>query len=369
MAKEFLIGKTKVGGNNPCFIVAEIGINFDSEYDNALQLIDAAAAAGCDAVKFQLFKAEMMYVPKAGKYTIASGKKKDIVEIVREGELPPAWIPKLKRYAESKKLEFFVTTCDERSTDILEKYRASAYKIASYEITHLPLLTYTAKTKKPIIFSSGGSTLKEVTEAMEVIQKTGNKKIIVNHCIGQYPAPLKNLNLRVISMLSLAFPDVIVGYSDHSQDPVKAPRAAVVLGAKLIEKHITLDKNLPGPDHMFALNPKELALMVKTIRQTEKELRQGKKITIDPLLLGASGRKTLVGEESVRRFAYRCLFAKESIKKGEPFTKKNLIVLRPGKVKRGLEPTYYDFLIKGKYKATKNIGQFEPIGWDSILTI
>jgi sialic acid synthase SpsE len=361
MVKEFFIGKTKVGGNNPCFVVAEIGINFDSEYDIALKLIDVAAAAGCNAVKFQLFKAETMYTPKAGKYTTASGKKKDIVDIVRKGELPSIWIPKLKAYTQKKGLEFFVTTCDEHSTDILEKYHASAYKIASYEITHLPLLTYTAKTKKPIIFSSGGAHVSEIIEAVETIKKTNNQKIALMHCIGQYPAPLTTLNLRVISMLRLAFPDVVVGYSDHSEDPVAAPRAAVALGAKIIEKHITLDKNLPGPDHMFALNPAGLALMVKTIRQTEKELNQGKKIKINPVLLGTSERKTFKGEQSVRQFAYRCLFAKEPIKKGERFTKKNLIVLRPGKAKRGVEPKYYEFLTNNKCCATRQISRWQPV--------
>ncbi len=363
--KEFIIGKTKVGGSNPCFIVAEIGINFDSEYGNALKLIDVAAAAGCSAVKFQLFKAETMYTPKAGKYTTASGKKKDIVEIVKEGELPSLWIPRLRDFAKAKGLEFFVTTCDEKSTDILEKYGASAYKIASYEITHLPLLTYTAKNQKPMIFSSGGSNLSEIIEAMDAITKTGNHQIALMHCIGQYPAPLESLNLSVISLFRLAFPDVVIGYSDHSQDPVVAPRAVVALGAKIIEKHITLDKNLPGPDHMFALNPGELKLMVQAIRQAEKELQEGKKITIDPKLLGNSERKTLKGEESVRSFAYRCLFAKELIKKGERFSKKNVIVLRPGKTKRGLEPKYYQ-LLQG-HKATKKIAQFSPIQWDDVL--
>ena len=366
MAKEFIIGKTKVGGSNPCFIIAEIGINFDSEYENALKLIEVASKAGCNAVKFQLFKAETMYTPKAGKYNTASGKKKDIISIVKEGELPPGWIPKLKEYAYKKNLEFFVTTCDENSTDILAKYKVSAFKIASYEITHIPLLRYTAKKDKPIIFSSGGSNLSEVIEAMESIKKEGNNNIALMHCIGQYPAPLNSLNLKVISMLQMVFPNDVIGYSDHSLSPTVAPRVAVALGAKIIEKHITLDKNLPGPDHIFALNPNELVLMVKTIRQTEKELKQGKTIKVNPILLGTSERKTSPGETFVRNFAYRCLFAKDNIKKGEMFSKKNLIVLRPGKIKRGIEPKYYDFLI-AKYRAIRNIPKLKTINWEDVL--
>ncbi len=364
--KEIIIGKTKVGGDNPCFVVAEIGINFDGKYEQATTLIKAAVKAGCSAVKFQLFKAERMYPKEAGKYLTARGEKKDIVKIIKERELPIDWVPRLRNYTKKKGLEFFSSVCDEESADILEKYGGDAYKNTSYEITHIPLIRHIAKKKKPIIFSCGGATLPEVAEAMEVFQKEGNQNIALLHCIGQYPAPLESLNLSIITTLQIVFPDVVVGYSDHSSDPVIAPRAAVALGAKIIEKHITLDRNFPGPDHSFALNPAELTLMVKTIRKTEKEMKKGKRIKIDPILLGTSERKTYPGEKWLRDFTYRCLFAKRNIKKGEKFTRNNIIVLRPGKKKRGLKPKYYELLIKG-YKAVRNIPQAKGITWDDIL--
>ncbi len=207
--KEIIIGKTKVGGNNPCFIVAEIGINFDGKYEQALSLIDVAKKASCNAVKFQLFKAGKMYTKNAGNFQIANGSQRDIIKIVKEGELPPEWIPKLKKYANDKGLEFFSTVCDEEGADILESYGVDAFKIASYEITHIPLLRHIAKKKKPIIFSSGGATLSEIKEALKVFQEEGNSEIALMHCIAKYPAPLEILNLKVIRSLRLNFPDLV----------------------------------------------------------------------------------------------------------------------------------------------------------------
>lgn len=364
---EFKIGKTKVGVNNPCFIVAEIGINFDGDFKKALKLIDSAANAGCSAVKFQLFRADEMYIKGTGEDKSGDGRKKDIYKIVKEGELSESWIPKLKTYANKKDLEFFSTVCEKVGVDVLEKYNPGAYKIASYEITHIPLLRHAAKTRKPIIFSSGDATLLEISEALEVFKKENNPKIALLHCIGSYPAPLENLNLNVIKTLSLAFPNVVIGYSDHSVDPTIAPQAAVALGAKIIEKHITLDKNSPGPDHIFALEPKELSLMVKIIRHTEGKLKKGENISIDEKILGTSEKKAYSkNEQMTKDFGYRCIFARKNIKKGGLFTEKNMIVLRPGNEKRGLHPRYYELLLN-RYRASRDIKANVSIGWDDIL--
>ncbi|MBU4461501.1 N-acetylneuraminate synthase family protein, partial [Patescibacteria group bacterium] len=214
--KELIIGKTKVGGKNPCFIVAEIGINFNGKYENAINLIDAAAKAGCNAVKFQLFKAKKMYTEKAGDYFRTNSKKENIFRLVKKAELPENWIPKLKKHANSNGLEFFSTACDEESADVLEKNNISAYKIASYEITHVPLLKHIAKKGKPIIFSSAGATIKEIKDALKILKEEKNNEIVLMHCIGKYPTPLKDLNLNVIDDLRKRFPEVIIGYSDHS---------------------------------------------------------------------------------------------------------------------------------------------------------
>lgn len=363
--KEFVIGKTKVGGSNPCFIVAEIGINFNGKYENALKLIDTASKAGCNAVKFQLFSADKMYTPSAGEDKSGKGRKKDIYKIVKESELPVKWISKLKDYANKLGLEFFSTVCDEGGVDTLERFGVDAFKIASYEITHLPLLHYVAKNKKPIIFSCGASNIKEVVEALKVFKKEKNEKIALLHCVAKYGADLSSLNLNIIKTLQLKFPEVIIGYSDHSADPIKAPVAAVALGAKIIEKHITLDKKMPGPDHFFALEPKELDLMVKAIRDAEEKIKKEIKIKIAPELLGSAERKVFEDEKIPRDFTHRCIFATKDIKKGEILDKNNIAVLRPGNEKKGLEPQYYHKIIGCKSK--KNISKYKGIVWGDIF--
>lgn len=364
--KEFFIGKTKIGGNNPCFIVAEIGINFDGKLDQAFLLIDEAKTAGCDAVKFQLFKAEKMYTKKAGEYLKQSGEKGDIFKLVKTAEMPSGWIPKLKEYAENKGLEFFSTACDQESVDILEKYGVCAYKIASYEMTHEPLVRYIARKKKPVIFSCGASTIEEIENTLKIFKEEGNDKIALLHCIAKYPAPLESLNLNTIAYLKERFERLIIGYSDHSLDPVIAPSIAVYLGAKVLEKHITLDRNLPGRDHYCAINPKELSLMVKAIRETENKIKTGEKIEIDERVLGKKERKVFKDEEDIRSFAYRCIFAKKNIKKGELLNKDNIAVLRTGNQEKGLEPRYYDLLINGCV-ANKDITEDKSINKEDVI--
>ncbi len=170
---------------------------------------------------------------------------------------------------------FLSTVCDEGSADLLYATSPSAFKIASYELNHLPLLKYVAGLKTPIIFSTAGADISDIQEAYQTITGEGNKEIAIMHCVAKYPAPPEYSNLSVIPMLAAAFPDAVIGFSDHSAHPYDVPCAAVRLGAKLIEKHFTIDKNLPGADHSFALNPDELKEMVAAIRSVEAELRQG----------------------------------------------------------------------------------------------
>lgn len=366
MSKVITIGKTKVGGSHPCFIIAEVGINFDGKYDQALALIDAAADAGCNAVKFQMFKAERMYAKKAGKYKTASKGLQDIIEIVKEGELPPAWVPKLQTYAKKRGIEWFSSVCDEQSSDILTKNRISAYKMTSYELTHLPLFKHMAKEGKPVIISSGGGSLKEVAEAVEVVREAGCDDILLNHCNGVYPPKKNDLNLGIIKTFQLAFPDVVIGYSDNGSDPkLRAAHYAVALGVKAYEVHITLDRSLPGPDHSFALEPKELKALVDDIRQTEKEIKAGKEIRVDEASFGSTERKGYPAESYVRKFCYRSVFTKKSIKKGERLTKQNIAVLRRGIHKAGLEPKYYDVVMG--HRASRNIKENVALQWNDVL--
>lgn len=364
--QEFVIGKTEIGGKNPCFITAEIGINHDGKFNQAIKLIDSAIDAKCSAVKFQLFSAETMYAENAGELKTASGQKVNIRDIIKTTELPTDWIPKLKKYANRNGLEFFSTVCSEDDVDKYQKYEPDAYKIASYEITHIPLLRYVARQKKPVVFSSACSTLQEVADAVDIFREERNKNVVLMHCVGKYGANLKDLNLNIIKTLKLAFPDLIIGYSDHSSEPLDAPIAAVTLGAKMIEKHITLDRSLPGVDHSFALTPNELKQMVNGIRSAEEKIKQRKNFRINTVVLGTSERKVYPIEKYVRNFAYRSIFTNRQIRKGEKFNSKNISVLRPGDNKRGLEPKFYEIILN-KHKASRNIPPFRGLQWEDIL--
>lgn len=373
---QFFIGKHKVGRNQPCFITAEVGINFDGDWDTALKMIDASAEAGCDGVKFQLFRSERMYVPKAGKLVTANGKKVDIHTLLKTVELSYDWLKKLKKYTEERGMEFFASVCDEVSADALYKVGTPAFKITSYEMTHIPLMEHISGRGVPIILSCGGNTMSELVETIQAAKDAGQKDILLMHCIAKYDAPLDALHLNVLKTLMLQFPDLVIGYSDHSADPVKAPVAAVALGAKMIEKHITLDRSLPGPDHSFALEPHQLKQMVQAIRKTEKDLKQGKSIPIDPKVLGRSERVTFPEEAYVKLYASRMCAAVKDIKKGERFTSKNIAVLRPGELgkkfaKHAVYPIMYNRLIGKKdnhhYAATRNITAGEIVTWDAIM--
>ena len=364
LQKEFIVGKTKIGGSNPCFIIAEIGINFNGDYQKAMELIDSAKNAKCSAVKFQLFSAKKMYIPGAGEDKSGAGRKKDIYKIVQENELPIKWIPRLKEYANELGLEFFSTVCDEDGVDILEKFGVDAFKIASYEITHLPLLRHVARTNKPIIFSCGASEMEEISQAMAVLREEKNEKIALLHCIAKYGVDLSSVNLNIIKTLRMQFPEAIIGYSDHSADPIAAPVGAVALGAKIIEKHITLNKAMPGPDHFFALEPKELAMMVSAIREAERKIKNKEDINIAPELLGDYKRKTFEEENIPRNFTHRRIFAIKAIKRGGILSNENIAVLRPGNIKGGLEAKYYQEITG--CAAKKDIPIYKGITWSDV---
>lgn len=372
----FKIGKKWIGRNEPCFIVAEIGINFDADHDKALTMIGEAAKAGCDAVKFQVFKSERMYTQGAGKLVAANGKKVDIHKLLKNVELPYEWLSELKKHAEKLDMEFFASVCDEISADALRDAGTVAYKIASYEAgSHVPLMAHVSGKGLPIIMSCGGCTISETEEAIETSRGEGQKNIVLMHCIAKYGAPLSTLNLNVINTLMGQFPGIVIGYSDHSADPTAAPVAAVALGVKMVEKHITLDKRSEGPDHSFALEPDELKIMVKAIRKTEEKLNSGKGIKVDSKLLGRSDRNPFLEEVYVRDFAFRRLFVIKNIKNNEKFTPDNIAVLRPGEkgkkfAKSALHSRYYNILIgkNGKgARAMRALKIGDPVTWDDVM--
>ncbi len=335
-----------IGDGESCFIVAEIGCNHDGKLSQAKQLIDLAAESGCDAVKFQLFSANKLFNEYLQYERM--GQRRDWIDLLKGLELPQKWLHILSSYCQKKGIIFFSSVCDEEKIDWLEEIGVPAFKIPSYELTHLPLLKYVAKKKKPIILSSGIGIEKEIREAINTIYKEGNKNIILTHCVSAYPTQLEDLNLKTISYYKKKF-RIPVGLSDHSLGSFSS-QIAVALGANLVEKHITLDKKLPGPDHYFALNKKEIKDWVKRIRNTEESLGRIKK---EP----APGEKKEV-------FWRRAIWAKRDILKGTKLKEEMLMILRPSPV-GSLEPKrIYEILNK---KTKKNIQKGELITWDKLL--
>ncbi|RLE42483.1 spore coat protein [Candidatus Woesearchaeota archaeon] len=356
---EFAIGNKRVGGNNPCFLVAEIGINHNGKISIAKKLIEEAAKAGFDAIKLQTFKVNKLFHKDAGTVKFSS-QEYSIREVNKRFELPEEWLPELKRYANEMGLVLFSSVCDEGSADILHKYGFPAYKLTSTAITHHPLQVHVARLGKPVILSTGASTLQEVREAYETVTKY-NPEVALLHCVVCYPTPLEYANLLVIRTLADNFPKAVIGFSDHTEHPYKAPVGAIAMGAKIIEKHITLDKNMEGPDHFFALNPEQMRLMVREVRRAEDIIRNGGRIEVDKVLLGSPKKVVYDIEQYSKRFSNRCIYAAKDLRKGEKLTKEKLEVLRPGNKARGLPPKYYFPLIRGEYILVNDIKAHEPI--------
>jgi N,N'-diacetyllegionaminate synthase len=328
-AGPFTLGPRPVGDGHPCFVIAEAGSNHDGSLDQARRLVDVAAAAGADAVKFQLFRAGRLYTRGAGRSEYLK-LDRDIFEIIAAMEMPYEWLPVLAEHARGQGLEFMASPFDEESADRLDPFVRS-FKIASYEMTHVPLVRHLAAKGKPLVMSTGTADLDEVATAVGEVAGAGAPPLALMQCTAAYPAPLDALNLRAVGRLKAAF-GIPVGLSDHSRDPFVGPLAAVALGANLLEKHFTLDNALPGPDHRFAVEPAELRAMVERVRGVEEALGTGDK-HVQPV------------EQELRRFARRAIFAARDIAAGEPFSRANLAVLRCGTLEPGLPPAALDALL------------------------
>ena len=314
-----------VGDGEPCFIIAEAGSNHNGRIDQAKRLIDVAVGAGADAVKFQLFRASKTYNKSAGTSDYLK-LDKPIYEIISDMEMPYEWLPELANHSKQRGIIFLSSVFDEDSVEQLDPY-VPAYKIASYEMTHLPLVRHIAGKGKPVIISTGTANLEEVDETVEAFLGTGNKDLVLLQCTASYPAPVSSLNIRAIPTMRAAF-GVPVGFSDHSREALIGPLAAVALGAAIVEKHFTLSNQLPGPDHAFSLEPRELRDMVEKIRELEQAM--------------GSGDKVMQPEESeLRAFARRSIFVTADIALGEKITTENVAVLRCGRLSPGLEPKHY----------------------------
>ena len=340
------IGNRYIGEDEPVFIIAEAGVNHNGDMELAKKLIDVAAEAKADAIKFQTFKAEHVVTKTAQKasYQIKNTRSNESqYEMIKKFELTEEEFKELYNYAKKKSIIFLSTPFDFESVDFLNELGIPAFKVSSGDLTNIPFLEYIAKKEKPIILSTGMGTIGEVEEAVNAIKEMGNENLILLHCVSNYPAKIESLNLRAIKTLKGTF-KLPTGFSDHSLG-IYAPIAAVALGAVVIEKHFTLDKKLPGPDHKASLDPDELKEMIKTIRLIEKALGNGIK-------------KPTVEEEEIKKVVRRSIVAKVEIPKGTTITKDMITFKRPGV---GLLPKYIKYII-GK-KARRKISIDELIFW------
>lgn len=311
------------------YIIAEAGVNHNGEIENAFKLIDAAIEAKADAVKFQLFNAENIVSKNAKKaeyQKAATDQDETQFEMLKKLELSQDEYIKLHEYCMDKPITLLATAFDFDSIDFLQKLDTPVWKIPSGEVTNLPYLEKIAKVNKPIIISTGMCSMSEVEQAVTIIKKY-NDNITVLHCNTEYPTPYRDVNLRAMQTMKDAF-SIEIGYSDHTES-IEIPIAAVAMGASIIEKHFTLDKNMKGPDHAASLEPNELKRMIEAIRNVENALGSGKK-------------QASQSEMKNKDVARKSIVAKTKISKGDIYTTDNLDIKRPGS---GVSPMkWYDVL-------------------------
>lgn len=328
--KEIVIGNKTISNNTPTFIVAEAGVNHNGDMGLAKKLINTAAECGVDAVKFQSFKTKNLIldnIEKAPYQKRTTGSGETQADMLKRLEVSINDMKELKKYAESKGLIFLSTPFEEESLEELEGIGVKAYKIAATDLTNIHFLRQVATKGKPIILSAGMCYMDEVRKALEAIYPI-NKDLILLQCTANYPINDNEANIGIIKTFKNSF-DMLVGYSDHSKG-VGASPYAVAIGAKVIEKHFTLDRNMEGPDHKASLEPRELKELVQTIRRVEKYIGNGIKT---PTL----------SEQFTRKSLQKCLVAKSDIAEGEKLTESNIIAKRTNG--EGISALYYDDLI------------------------
>jgi len=339
-------------GDNKTFVIAELSGNHNHDFNIAVKTLKAMKEAGADAVKLQTYTADSLTIDCNNKYFQIKGGTlwdgKTLYELYKEVYTPWDWHPKLQKIAKELGLIFFSTPFDKTAVDFLEKLNVPVYKVASFEANDIPLIEYIASKKKPVIISTGMSTLGEIKDAVKACKDKNNNQIILLKCTSAYPAPFNEVNLNTIPDMKKKF-KTIIGLSDHTYG-ISVPIAAIGLGAKVVEKHFILDRKLGGPDAEFSLEPQEFKAMVKSIREVEEAM-------------GAITYKLSPKILTSRKFQ-RSLFAVEDINRGEKFTEKNIRSIRPG---YGLSPKYfYDIIGKA---AKKNIKKGTPLSWKLVSKI
>ena len=324
------LGGRLVGLGNPCFVIAEAGVNHNGDINMAHRLVDLAVESGADAVKFQTFQTERIIsrrAPKADYQVKNTGADESQFDMIKALELPEEGFAQLMAHCQDRGILFLSTPFDHESVDILARLDVAAFKVGSGEITNLPLLEKIAGHGKPMIISTGMATIGEVETAVRVAQEAGTQEVILLHCVSNYPADPADVNLTAMHTMSRAF-GLPVGYSDHTVG-LEVPLAAVALGASVIEKHVTMDKSLPGPDHFASLEPDELKRMISGIRIVEKSLGHGRKEPAE-------------SETNTIAVARKSLVARLDLPAGTVLTEEMIDIKRPG---NGLPPVMRPHLV------------------------
>jgi len=338
------IGDSEIGEGYPAYIIAEVGSNHNGDIVQAKRLIDVAASSGADAVKFQIFKADQLYSHFTPEFSYLKGQ--DTYQLMERLETPRQWIRELASHCREKEIDFLATPFDFDAVNLLEPH-VPAYKISSFEIGDHELIRHAALKQKPVILSTGMASLGEIEDAIHTIQSAGNEDIILLHCTSLYPAPVHQVNLRAIRTLAHAFFRP-VGFSDHTTG-IHVPLAAIGIGACVLEKHITLSRKMTGPDHAFAIEPGELAEMIRNIRDVESAMGTGIK------------QRCQSESEEMYLKARRSIHAGVDIPRGTAITRDMLVVKRPG---YGIAPKDIS-LVVGR-KARLDIHRDQWIVWDMI---
>lgn len=345
----FKIGGKKVGDNNPVFIIAELSANHLGDFNLAVETIKSIKESGADAVKMQTYYPDTITLNcnnkyfKIGQDTVWDGST--FYELYEDAHMPWEWQPELKKIAEKLGLTVFSSPFDKTAVDFLEDMNVPAYKIASFEITDIPLIENVAACGKPVLISTGIAEFSDIELAIETCKKQGNDKIALLKCTSSYPAPLESINLKTIPNMAERF-ETVVGLSDHTLEPA-IPIGAVALGAKIIEKHFILGRELGGPDSKFSLEPQEFKSMVNSVRALETAMGE-----VSYELNDAS---------RLSRDFSRSLFVVKDVKEGELISEENVRSIRPG---FGLHPKYLRDILGKKF--SENLEKGTPLSWDYV---
>ena len=349
LSREISIEGRKIGPDHPCFIIAEMGINHNGNIGLAVEMIDQMAECGVDSVKFQTFKAEEFVSDEKEEYEyLSQGKlvRESQVDMFKRLEIAYSEFSMLFKHSRKRGLIPFSTPTENEAVDLLYNLDVGAFKIGSDDLVHTPLLKYVSEKNKPIILSSGMADQDDIDRAISNISEQGNRNIALLHCVSLYPTPDESLNLTQICSLQERY-NCPVGFSDHSQGLIGV-FGAVAMGAKIIEKHFTIDKNLPGPDHHFSADPRELKELVVGVRRMESAM-------------GSAEISLANGELEMRKIARRSIVAAKDISIGDLILSKDLAYQRPG---TGLMPYQADLLVGRRAKA--NIKKNDQINLDDL---